>query len=62
MELRGWLLLIITTIIGLGGLFYAATPNAGPSYGIGLAVFGAAIVFAFAQIKQYFDRIDAGRH
>jgi hypothetical protein len=62
MTIREWLLLIATIVVGLGGLFFASSPGGGVSYGLGLAIFGAAIVCAVMLIKQYFDRLDAGRH
>ena len=62
MTLREWLLLLLTFVVGMGALFYASEPRAGAAYGIGLVVFGVAVIYAFRLIKQYFDRIDAGRH
>jgi hypothetical protein len=62
MVLRDWLLLLVTTLVGLGGLFYASSGSGGPSYGIGLVIFALAIVYAFYQVKQYFDRVDSERH
>jgi len=62
MTLREWLSLLLVFLIGLGGLFYASAPDSGTRYGIGLVVFGAAVVYAFVLLKQHFDRIDAGRH
>lgn len=62
MTLREWLLLLITFLIGLGALFYASGPRAGAAYGIGLVVFGVAVIYGFALVKQHFDRVDAERH
>jgi hypothetical protein len=61
MTVREWLLLIVTTLVGLGGLFFASSPSGGASYGLGLAIFGVALIYAFVLIKQYFDRLDSGR-
>lgn len=62
MTLREWMTLLLTTLVGLGGLFYASALGSGAGYGIGLVVFGAAVVYAFKLLKQHFDRIDAGGH
>ncbi len=62
MTLRESLRLILVTLVGLGGLFYAAIPDGGSSYGIGLVVFGAALIYGFVLVKQHFDRIDSERH
>ena len=62
MALREWLLLLITFLVGLGALFYASGPRAGAAYGIGLVVFGVAVIYAFRLIKQHFDRVDGERH
>ena len=61
MMLREWLTLLLTVLVGLGGLFYASAPGADAAYGIGLVVAGAATIYGFMQIKQHFDRIDAER-
>ena len=62
MEIREWLLLLVTVLVGLVGLFWASGPEAGASYGFGLLLFGAAVVCGFLLVKQHFDRIDSGRH
>ena len=62
MTLRQWVLLLITLLVGLAALFYASGPRAGAAYGIGLVVFGVAVIYAFVLLKQHFDRIDAERH
>jgi len=62
MTMRECLLLILTALVALFGLFFAAGGDAGANYGLGLAIFGVALIYAFVLIKQYFDRTDAGRH
>lgn len=60
MTLKEWLMLLVTFVVGMGALFWAAGSRGGTAYGIGLVVFGVAAIYAFMQIKQHFDRIDAG--
>jgi hypothetical protein len=62
MSLRQWLLLLVTCLVAIAGLFLAANAGEGTSYGIGLLAFAAAVVYGFALVKQYFDRLDAERH
>jgi hypothetical protein len=62
MSLTQWVMLLITCLIGIFGLFLAAGTGSGTFYGIGLLLFAAAVVYAFALVKQYFDRLDAQRH
>ncbi len=52
--------LALTAAAGIAGLFLAAAPDSGVGGVIGLAVFVAAVIYAFAFIKRHFDRIDAG--
>jgi hypothetical protein len=51
--------LALTALVGIAGLFLAAAPEGGFSSGLGFAVFVAAVIYAFALIKRHFDRIDA---
>ena len=62
MALTQWLQLLIACPVGIFGLFLAAGAGSGTFYGIGLLVFVAAVVYAFAFVKWYFDRLDAQRH
>ncbi|HWE72579.1 MAG TPA: hypothetical protein VG328_05410 [Stellaceae bacterium] len=60
-EMSLVVLMVLLGVLVLGGLMLAAR---GPSptangVGYGLCIFG--IVFAFANIKHYFDRLDADR-
>jgi len=62
MPLTQWLLLLMACLLGILGLFLAADAGEGTLYGIGLLVFAAAVVYAFALVKRHFDRLDAERH
>jgi hypothetical protein len=61
MSLRQWLLLLLTCLVGIAALFVTANSPDSPGYVIGLLVFIAAVVYGIIQVKQYFDRLDAGR-
>jgi hypothetical protein len=62
MSLRQWLLLLITCLVAIFGLFLAANASEATFYGIGLLGFAAAVVYGFVLVKQHFDRLDAERH
>ncbi len=62
MELNEWLVLVVLTLVAIGGLLFAAGSAGGTESGFGLLVAAAAVAGAFVRIKQHFDRIDAGRH
>jgi len=62
MSLRQWLLLLAACAVGLLGLFSASDAQEGARYAFGLIGFIAAVVYAFALIKHYFDQQDAARH
>ncbi len=62
MSLRQWLLLLLTCLVGIAGLFVTANSPEGSGYVIGLLVFIAAVVYGLVQVKQYFDRLDAEKH
>jgi len=62
MSLKQWLILLIVCLVGLVGLFVAADAGDGTPYGLGLLVFVAAVIYAFALVKWHFDRLDAERH
>jgi hypothetical protein len=62
MSLMQCVLLLITCLVGVVGLFVAADAGSGTFYGVGLLVFAAAVVYAFILVKQYFDHFDAGGH
>jgi len=55
-------LLLLTCLVGILGLFLAADAGEGTLYGIGLLMFAAAVVHAFALVKRHFDRLDGERH
>lgn len=62
MELNDWLVLVVLTLAAIGGLLFASSSAGGTESAIGVLVAVAAVVGAFMRIKQYFDRVDAGRH
>jgi len=62
MELNEWLLLVLLTLVAIGALLFASGSAGGPESIIGMLVAIAAVVAIFARVKQYFDRVDAGRH
>ncbi|HVC59297.1 MAG TPA: hypothetical protein VND19_02890 [Acetobacteraceae bacterium] len=62
MELNEWLVLVLLTLVAIGGLLFSAGSAGGSASDIGLLVAVAAVAGAFMRIKQHFDRIDAGRH
>jgi hypothetical protein len=62
MELNEWLVLILLTLVAIGALLFASGSEGGAQSTIGMLVAVAAVVGIFVRIKQYFDRIDAGRH
>jgi hypothetical protein len=62
MELNEWLVLVLLILVAIGGLLFAAGSAGGVQADFGLLVAVAAVAGIFVRIKQYFDRIDAGRH
>jgi FtsH-binding integral membrane protein len=60
MSIGQFFVLALTGVAGIAGLFLAAEPDGGAIGTIGLAVFAAAVIYAFAIIKRHFDRLDAG--
>ena len=62
MSIGEWVVLAIACLVGIGGLLLAASQGEGATYGIGLALFAAAIIYAFAFLKRHFDRADQARH
>lgn len=58
MEMNEWLMLLVAVVIGLAGLFWAASVPQGTVSGFGLAIFVAAIGYAMFVVKRHFDRID----
>jgi hypothetical protein len=62
MELNEWLVLVLLTLVAIGGLLFAAGSTGMAQSGFGVLVAIAAVAGGFVRIKQYFDRIDAGRH
>lgn len=57
-----WLILALTIVVAIVGLFLAASGNTGIMYAAGLLLFAAAVVYAFILIKRHFDRVDQMRH
>ncbi|HTB44508.1 MAG TPA: hypothetical protein VK741_12840 [Acetobacteraceae bacterium] len=62
MELNEWLILVLLTLVAIGGLLFASGSGGGAEAGFGMLVSVAAVCGIFWRVKQYFDRIDAGRH
>ncbi|HEX5327548.1 MAG TPA: hypothetical protein VFW75_12830 [Acetobacteraceae bacterium] len=60
MELSEWIVLLVTIIVAIFGLFLVRA--GGGVYALGVAVFVLAVIFGLWFIKRHFDRIDAGRH
>lgn len=60
MTSQDWLVLIVAAAVVLLSLILISA--AGEVYGLGIALFIVAVVFAFYWIKRVFDRIDAARH
>jgi hypothetical protein len=61
MELTEWLVLVLLTLVAIGGLLFAAGSAGGVQSDFGLLVAVAAVVGIFVRIKQYFDRSE-GHH
>jgi hypothetical protein len=61
MSLREWLTLIATAAAAIIGLLLAASGDEGTTYTIGLGLIVAAVIYAFAVVKRYFDRVDRAR-
>jgi hypothetical protein len=57
-----WLVLALACGAAVVGLLLAAAQDGGASYPIGLALFVAAVAYAFVFIKRHFDRIDRAPH
>jgi len=62
MELNEWLVLVLLTLVAIGGLVFASDGTGGMQSTIGVLVAIAAVAGIFYRIKQYFDRVDAGHH
>ena len=62
MALNEWLLLVVLTLVAIGGLLFAAGSAGMAASLLGWLVAVAAVVGTFWRVKQYFDRADAGRH
>jgi hypothetical protein len=62
MELNEWLVLVLLTLVTIGGLLFASGSAGGSESLLGLLVAIAAVAGIFWRVKQYFDRVDAGRH
>ncbi len=61
MELSDWLVLVLLTLVAIGGLLFASGAS-GAESSIGILVAVAAVVGVFYRMKQYFDRSDASHH
>jgi hypothetical protein len=61
-SVQQWFVFLLTCVVAIFGLFVAAGSEQGTMYAFGLLLFAAAIVYAFRQVKQYFDRVDQARH
>ncbi len=62
MELNEWLVLVLLTLAGIGGLLFASGSAGGTQSMFGILVAIAAVAGVFYRVKQYFDRVDAGHH
>ncbi len=62
MSIGEWLVLALTCLACIGGLFLAASSDGGAVYGFGLVVSAGAVSYAGVIIKRYFDRLDQARH
>jgi hypothetical protein len=61
MELNEWLVLVLLTLVAIGGLLFASGSGGGFAATIGMLVAVAAVGGIFFRVKQYFDRIE-GHH
>ena len=62
MSIGEWVVLAIACGVAIVGLLVAASQGECATYGIGLALFAAAVVYVFVFLKRHFDRIDQARH
>lgn len=53
-----WVLGGVVGIVGLIGLFLAATVHEPGFYAFGLLIFAGAVVYLFRMIKQVYDRAE----
>jgi len=60
-SIRQWFVFAVTCGVGVIGLLIAASGGEGNSYALGLMLFVGAVIYAFIQIKQYFDSVDRMR-
>jgi hypothetical protein len=58
-ELSLIVLIVLLSVLVLGGLMLAARGPSPTASGVGYGLCLFAIIFAFANIKHYFDRLDA---
>lgn len=56
MTLGEWLVLALACGAAIAGLLLAASNPEGATYGMGLGLFGAAVIYAGVFIKRHFDR------
>jgi hypothetical protein len=61
-TVQQWFILLLTCLVAIFGLFMAANAEQGTMYAFGLLLFAAAVIYAFRQVKMYFDRVDQARH
>ncbi|MDE2005997.1 MAG: hypothetical protein KGI51_05465 [Rhodospirillales bacterium] len=57
---KEWTVLLAASVVALLALLLISA--AGEVYGLGIALFVAAVGFALYWIRRIFDRIDAARH
>ena len=57
-----WLVLALACGAAVVGLLLAASNPEGATYGMGLGLFAAAVIYTGAFIKRHFDRTEASRH
>jgi len=60
-ELSLIVLMVLLGVLALGGLMLAAHGPSPTANGVGYGLCIFAIVFAFANLKHYFDRLESGR-
>lgn len=62
MDRTDWLVLVLLTLVGIAAPLFASATSGGTGSSIGLLGAIAAVGAILYRRKQYFDRVDAGRH
>ncbi len=62
MSVQQWFVFLLTCLVAIFGLFLASGAEQGTMYAFGLLLFAVAVIYAFRQVKLYFDRVDQMRH